>query len=84
MFTYRGVSKGARSIQEMVRANPLVRSIKPVVNGNVFAPLETYTQYGDELGEIVEELASILHPEVFRKHKLKFFRRLPRKTREQE
>ncbi len=84
MFTYRGLSTGARSIEEMVRMNPLVKMIKPIQRKAVYVPLKTYTQYGDEIDNILEEIASILHPDIFPKRELKFFMKLPEKVEKEE
>ncbi len=77
MFTYRGLSTGARSVEEMIKMNPLVKMIKPLKKGIVYVPLKTYTQYGDEIDGILEEIASILHPDIFPEKKLRFFTKLP-------
>ncbi len=78
-FTYRTPDSGATSKQALARANPLLAGIKPLKDGRVYSPLPLYSQSGDKLDEILTDIASILHPECYRNHKLKYFRQLPDK-----
>ncbi len=58
--------------------NPLIRNIAPLnPAGETFSPYPLYAQSGDELADVIREVASILHPELFRRERIKYFRRLP-------
>jgi iron complex transport system substrate-binding protein len=59
--------------------NPVLKDIGPLKEGKVFAPLPHYSQSADRLDEIIEEVAAILHPELYKEYKKKFFVQLPDK-----
>ena len=77
MFTYRNRESGATSKAALARMNPLLKDIRPFTQGKVYAPLPHYAQSGDRLDEILTEIASILHPEVYPDFKRQFFVELP-------
>jgi iron complex transport system substrate-binding protein len=55
----------------------MLSNIKPMKDGKVFCPLPHYSQSADKLDEIIEEVAAILHPELFSEHENKYFMELP-------
>ncbi|MDL1963213.1 MAG: hypothetical protein LWW98_02555 [Deltaproteobacteria bacterium] len=55
----------------------MLANIKPMKDGKIFCPLPHYSQSADKLDEIIEEVAAILHPELFAGHKNKYFMELP-------
>jgi iron complex transport system substrate-binding protein len=57
--------------------NPLLRGIRPLQSGKVFAPLPHYIQSGDKLDEILTEIAAILHPRLYPGYKRRYFMELP-------
>ena len=77
LFTYRTRDSGATSKAALARLNPLLEGIRPFREGRVFAPLPHYSQSGDRLDEILTEIASILHPEVYSDFERRFFEELP-------
>lgn len=77
LFTYRAANVGLTSKDAMVRTNPAVASIGPIREGKVLSPLRHYSQSADRLDEILEEVASILHPELFPSRPKQFFADLP-------
>lgn len=77
LFTYRSKDSGATSKDALARMNPLLKGIRPLKQGKVYAPLPHYIQSGDKLDEILTEIAAILHPEIYPDFKLKYFVELP-------
>jgi iron complex transport system substrate-binding protein len=77
LFTYRTANVGVTSKEAMVRTNPAVERIGPIQEGKVLSPLPHYSQSADRLDEILEEVASILHPDIFPRQSLEFFAKLP-------
>jgi iron complex transport system substrate-binding protein len=77
LFTYRAANVGLTSKDAMVRTNPAVARIGPIRGGKVLSPLRHYAQSADRLDEILEEVASILHPELFPARSRQFFADLP-------
>lgn len=77
LFTYRGKDSGATSKAALARLNPLLKSIRPLKQGKVYAPLPRYVQSGDRLDEILTEIAAILHPEVYPDYQYRYFVELP-------
>lgn len=79
LFTYRGRESGVTSKAALARMNPLLKNIRPVTQGKVYAPLPLYWQSGDRLDEILTEIAAILHPEVYPGYQYRYFTELPDK-----
>jgi iron complex transport system substrate-binding protein len=77
LFTYRTANVGVTSKEAMARTNPAVERIGPIQDGKVLSPLPHYAQSADRLDEILEEVASILHPDLFPKESRNFFAELP-------
>jgi iron complex transport system substrate-binding protein len=77
LFTYRTANVGVTSKEAMARTNPAVERIGPIQDGKVLSPLPHYAQSADRLDEILEEVASILHPGLFPKESRNFFAELP-------
>jgi iron complex transport system substrate-binding protein len=77
LFTYRTKEDGATSKAALGRMNPLLKDIRPIKQGKVFAPLPHYKQSGDRLDDILTEIAAILHPEVYRNYERRYFVELP-------
>ena len=76
-FTYRTAKDGVTSKAALARMNPLLADIRPIKEGKVFIPMPHYSQSGYRLDEILTEIASILHPEVYPDFERKFFIELP-------
>ncbi len=79
LFTYRTEDSGATSKEALARLNPLLKSIRPLTQGKVYAPMPHYVQSGDHLDEILVEIAAILHPEVYKDYQRRYFVELPDK-----
>jgi iron complex transport system substrate-binding protein len=77
LFTYRTEQSGATSKAALARMNPLLKGIKPLKSGKVFAPLPHYIQSGDRLDEILTEIAAIVHPEAYPDYPRRYFAELP-------
>ncbi len=77
LFTYRAANVGVTSKEAMVRTNPAVGQIGPIQEGLVLSPLPHYAQSADRLDEILEEVAHILHPDIFPPREKQFFADLP-------
>ena len=77
LFTYRSVRQGIDTKQELINENPMMTKIKPFIDGAVYSPLPHYRESADRLDEIIKEVAAILHPELFKGYKLKYFMKLP-------
>ena len=84
LFTYRDKDSGATSKEALARMNPLLKNIRPLKEGKVYAPMPHYVQSGDRLDEILVEIAAILHPEVYKDYKRRYFVELPEKDPEQK
>jgi iron complex transport system substrate-binding protein len=77
-FTYRTKKDGVTSKAALARMNPLLADIRPIREGKVFVPMPHYSQQsGYRLDEVLTEIASILHPEVYPDFERKFFVELP-------
>jgi len=76
-FTYRSRDMGATSKAALARINPLIKDIKPLRHGKVYAPLPHYSQSADKLDEILLEISAILHPELYPNYRLHYFTELP-------
>ena len=83
-FTYRTKKDGITSKAALARLNPLLADIRPIKEGKVFVPMPHYSQSGYRLDEILTEIASILHPEVYPNYERKFFEELPETDPEPE
>lgn len=70
------------SREAMGRQNALLKNIRPLTDGKVFAPLPCYSQSADRLDEIIVEIAAILNPDHFPTYRKKFFKELPEKDPE--
>ncbi len=78
MFTYRTPKSGATSKQALARMNPIISNIRPLKKGKVYAPRAKYSQSYHRLDEILEEIAAILHPEIYPNYNnFSFFIELP-------
>ncbi|MGD8561525.1 MAG: ABC transporter substrate-binding protein [Desulfarculaceae bacterium] len=77
MITYRDPGQGITSKAQLAKVNPEMALIKPVQKGEIYFPLKKYNQSGHKLDEIIEEVAAILHPELYQGYKLKYFVKLP-------
>lgn len=79
MFTYRSPMSGIATKADMARTNPALARIKPMTKGRIYFPLAHYHQSGHLMDQVIMEIAAILHPELYPKHKLQFFHQLPDK-----
>ena len=79
MFTYRSPSTGISSKAALARANPALAGIRPLTRGRIYFPLPRYHQSGHLMDQVIEEIAAILHPELYPGRKLRFFVELPEK-----
>lgn len=73
MITYRTPKQGITTKAQLAKINPEMAAIRPMTQGRVFYPRKIYKQSGHRLDEIIEEVAAMLHPELYPGHKLKFF-----------
>ena len=73
LITYRTPRQGISTKAQLAKVNPEMAEIKPMTTGRIFFPRKIYNQSGNRLDEIIEELAAILHPELYPGHRLKFF-----------
>lgn len=78
-FTYRGKKSGATSKAAIARTNPLIKNIAPLrtKEGRVYVPAACYLQSMDKLDEVLTEISAILHPDLYPKHQLRYFEKLP-------
>ncbi|MBI9092224.1 MAG: ABC transporter substrate-binding protein [Desulfobacterium sp.] len=76
-FTYRTPENGATSKAALARANSLIAGLKPLKDGRVYSPYNSYSQSGDKLDEILTDIAAILHPKCYPDHVSRYFRELP-------
>jgi len=65
------------SKQALGRQNALLKGIRPLTDGKVFAPLPCYSQSADRFDEIIIEIAALLNPGLFPGYRKKFFKELP-------
>ena len=80
LFTYRIPEMGTSSIKALASIDPLLKDIRPFTHGKVFAPLPHCSQSADRLDEIIEEVAAILHPELYKNYTNEFFVQLTDKN----
>ena len=73
MFTYRSDKSGITSKSDLARINPMLAGIRPMTEGRMFVPQPLYYQSAGEFGEVIREMAAIIHPELFPKHQLRYF-----------
>ena len=83
-FTYRTPKDGATSKAALARLNPIIADIRPLKSGRVYSPLPNYSQSGDKLDEILEEISAIIHPELYPGYRLRYFLKLPDKDPKNE
>ena len=76
-FTYQGRSAGVTSKAALARMNPLIRDIRPLTQGRVYAPTPCYKQSMDRLDDLLTEIAAILHPALYPDRQLRYFEELP-------
>ena len=79
LITCTGPKHGIFSKDMMRKRYPLLSDIRPMVSGEIYAFQPWFHQSTDRMGEIVEDVAAMLHPELFPGHKLKHFVRLKEK-----
>ena len=76
MFTYRSPKTGINFKRQLEIENPMMASIRPMVNGAIYTPKETFYESYHRLDEVMLEIASILQPDVFGTPRYEFFQRL--------
>lgn len=76
-FTYRTAKQGVTSKAALARINPLLKGIRPIKEGKVYAPLPHYAQSGDQLDKILTEIAAVLHPDCYPNYEYRYFVELP-------
>lgn len=74
-----GPGHGITSKATMRKRYPLLSDIGPMTSGEIFAFQPWFHQSMDRMGEIVEDVAALPHPELFPEYELKHFIRLEEK-----
>ncbi len=72
-------SFGITSIKKLVEKNPFLADLKPIKEHNVWCFQPWYWESIDKTDEIIKDLATIFHPKLYPRHKIKFFLKLPKK-----
>ncbi len=76
-ITESSAGHGPKTIRELSAAAKIELDIKPVRTQKIWVTQPWYWESMDHMDEIVEDIASIIHPELFPDHKLGFFIRMP-------
>ena len=65
------------SINDILKEEPRLKELKAIKLGNVYAYKPEIWQIGYAYTEdLVKDVCSIIHPEIFKEHELKFFKKL--------
>lgn len=67
---------GIKSLDGLVRLNGMLKKFKSIQTRNVWCYQPWFWQSVDKPDEILEDIAAILHPEIFPGHKVRFFCKL--------
>ncbi len=70
---------GVTSIERLAKNNKILAKLKSFKTGKVWCYKPIYWQSVDHPDLILEDIASIIHPELFPNHKLRFFEKVPLK-----
>ncbi|KHD38566.1 ferrichrome ABC transporter substrate-binding protein [Clostridium acetobutylicum] len=73
VLIYSSSKEYTPSLKSMLSAAPILKTIKPVKNKKVWCFGKDYYQAIDKTDEIIEDLASIFHPESFKGYKIKHY-----------
>ncbi len=76
MFTYRSPRTGINTKKQLAIDNPLMADIRPMKNGQVYAPKPVFYESYHRLDDVMREIASILQPAVFGPPRYEFFQRI--------
>jgi len=68
---------GSRSVKQLIAKSEILARFKSIKKGNVWCFKPVYWQAVDRPDLILKDIASIIHPELFPDHKLKFFEKMP-------
>ncbi len=78
VFIYSSTKEyGASSIKKLIASNNILGKLKSFKTGNVWSYKTIYWQSVDKPSQILEDIAAIIHPELFPGHKLRFFEKVP-------
>ncbi|PJI09610.1 MULTISPECIES: ABC transporter substrate-binding protein [Clostridium] len=73
ILIYASTKKYTPSVKSMLTTAPVLKSIKPVKDKKVWCFSEDYYQSIDKTDELIEDLASILHPDSFKGYTVKHY-----------
>lgn len=76
MFTYRSPRTGINTKKQLAIENPMMADIRPMTNGQIYAPKPLFYESYHRLDEVMLEIASILQPAVFGSPRYEFFQKL--------
>lgn len=76
MFTYRSPRTGINTKKQLAIDNPLMESIRPMTNGQVYTPKPLFYESYHRLDDVMLEIASILQPAVYGPPRYEFFQKL--------
>jgi iron complex transport system substrate-binding protein len=76
MFTYRSPRTGINTKKQLAIDNPLMESIRPMTNGQIYTPKPLFYESYHRLDDVMLEIASILQPAVYGPPRYEFFQRL--------
>ena len=78
LFTYGNRTTGITSKAAVSRMNPLIQGIAPLKTGRVYAPAVCKHHASvSRMGEMLTEIAAILHPELYPDRHKHYFEELP-------
>lgn len=69
-------SSRPKTIKDVVAEAPVTKNMKAIKNEQVWITQSGWSQSVDKIDEIIEDLAAICHPEEFKSHKVKHYKRL--------
>ncbi|KAJ52360.1 iron complex transport system substrate-binding protein [Clostridium tetanomorphum] len=78
IYIYAESSKIPKSITDFEKQVPIIKNMKSIKNGQLWATQPWWSQSVDKLDEIMEDLAAICHPEEFKDHKIKHYYKVPK------
>ncbi len=76
-ITESSAGHGPRTIRELTAVAKIDLDIKPVRTQKIWVTQPWYWESMDHMDEIVEDIAAIIHPELFPDHRLGFFTPMP-------
>jgi iron complex transport system substrate-binding protein len=76
ILIYSSTSNRISSVQTIIDNAPILASIKPIKNEQVWVFQPWYHQSIDKTHEIIEDLAALFYPSTFRNHQVKHYDKL--------